>query len=586
MERTVFESRSVQIEKEFNGLCKEIDKLIESDSFYSIPKSSFRKFDDEFEKVMAQYGEGDRINSLFVEHNYYGRKAYDYIISDMGKAIDCLGRAIEAFLERQKVKPWDEEKIDRSFRVYFITAHKLNKYAKNYNEEGEKRIFRVIGLLSGFSPQTPNMAKLRVEFCHTLLKPFDAEVDSLKVNSTALERECDSKIGKIAKIAEELGKVSAESKSSYAHSLCFEQLYKLRKKQLQFFLRSVFFEKDAGKKEAVEKRIAEDIMPELNRCAKMSRGYYSAYMRGSQFPAEVMPKVHLAFALKEIDVLAAQYYASAYVEKDLFNAWRRLDEIRHFIIVKRFREGVPLSATLIGYFAEEWAVLNMFLKTNLLRAEAEKRKETLKTEWIIGAFGTVCDLLMGINKIFKYNITERQDYELKIMSAQFSGGFTEYLIHDLFKKFHGKARLDDQTPEEYRELFECIKGAKEDDIERNFIVEKGGPDLDIHIKPHCAVLLKNAKVSDKVRGKMSEEFNLCARHKIKKVWCGINFAKNLEEIDEIDEFICWARKQHADIEIEVFDIKDLVEALYKELKRHGEPELNFPELDIYKVLDY
>jgi len=163
-----------------------------------------------------------------------------------------------------------------------------------------------------------------------------------------------------------------------------------------------------------------------------------------------------------------------------------------------------------------------------------------------------------------------------------------YSNKDILKaqEFFECGLIDDKTPSDFRDLLECIKLVSKEDIKLNDVLEKGKPDIDIHIKNKCAIFLKNAKIESNEMKKIWGEINLCNKNGIHKIFYCINFIKNIEKIEYVRKSFEKIKKYYVDLNLEVFDIKDVVNVLLAELKRSGKSKLNFSELDLYRVLDY
>ena len=255
--------------------------------------------------------------------------------------------------------------------------------------------------------------------------------------------------------------------------------------------------------------------------------------------------------------------------------------------MKAFKENVPLSDDLLRYYSEEWSLIYVFIKICLLKEELSKRTSSLGQEWEKDIFTEIIGSLEVIESLFKYKMTDKKDYMLKIITSSFSGRFSEYFIYELYQEFSDCGKIDDNTPQEFRDLLECIISAEnKNDIKLNDILEKNMPDIDIHIKNKCAIFLKNSKIESDEMKQIWKEIELCRKHGIDIVFYGINFIKNIEKIEYIRRSFEKIKIEYTNLNIDVFDIKDLVSVFLDELKRSGKSKLSFSQLDLYKVLDY
>jgi hypothetical protein len=367
--------------------------------------------------------------------------------------------------------------------------------------------------------------------------------------------------------------------------MCYETLYKARKKQLHFLLRSLFFEHSEERKNSLNdlvNKCTNELVKYSELSLKAAREYTATIPNGRRDEQEVK----LMLALKEVDRLTANYYKEAYSKKDILKAWAIMDQIKQLLVRKAFRDNIPFSATLLGYFGEEWTLLYIFAKICLLRDEVNRRATSLGQDWEKDIFVNVAKSLQTIEEFFKYEISDKKDYTLKIMTSSFAGGFSEYFIHELLQEFFTCGIVDEETPLEFKELLECVRLARsKDDIILNAVLEQGKPDIDIHIRKKCAVFFKNSHIDSDERKKIWNEVELCRKYGVNKIFYGINFVKNIQKIEDIRQLF---EKIDGKLRVktDIFDIKDLVSTLLKELVRSGKSKTSFSELDLYRVLDY
>ncbi|RLI82468.1 hypothetical protein DRP04_03900 [Archaeoglobales archaeon] len=573
--------KSRELEKRFNEIGKKIKACLKEGT---IPdKRLFRELDMEFKKIKRVYeDQGDTLNMLHVEHNYLLYKSVERLQSDINSSFHMFVGALFKLIERHKLREYPQESFKRMLGMYrwissLIENRRkdldLKKVGKNWIKlTKEAKILKIADILELCTQMSINI----------ILKNYEEITENLKITSVKeynFAKRLEDRIRPILGILELIEIPLA----FLATSMSYEILYKLNKKRLHYLVRSLFFEKSKDKKTRIQGEI-DKITKNMLNFSKLSLKRYEKYLKLREKDED--ENVLLASSLKELDKLAASYYFYAYSKKDIFTAWQRLDTIKHYIVRKVFTEKVPLSQNLITYFGEEWAVLYVFAKLYLLKEEVRVKSQLLTQEWEKEIFLQIYSTLEGLEDLFKYEGKHTRGYTLKIMTAQFSGGFSEYFIHELFREFFENGVIDEKTPDEFRELFECIKTARKDSIILNDHVEKDKPDIDIHIRGKCAVFLKNAKVDSDVVKQIWKEIELCKKKNIKKVFYGINFIKNLENIEYIKNTFDKIAETFKEIDVHIFDIKDLVSTLLSELGRCGKSKLNFPELDLYKVLDY
>lgn len=575
-----------KIEEEFNRVCTEINKFILRKDFQIPPQDLFQQLDDEFEKVERKYKEqDDEINLLHAKHNYLWRKLFQFIQDTPTQSLKLFIKAISTFLKRHALRKYNNDILERMLGTYEVALIKICEKGESIDFDTAECDIRdflnfYVSYVSKTTITSERLATIINNLIHCFVKnQLDKKVNTLKITYSNI-RETEALASDIKSILDILEIISTEE--SYLPSECYGILYRLRKKQLHFW---VNFERAEEKKQNAQKRI-DQITEELVNYSLMSIKGVQKFIRNLPKEKQDETNIKLMITLKEVDKLTAEYYKEAYSNKDILKAWSLMDKIKSFLVMKAFKENIPLSETLLKYYGEEWTLLYIFAKICLLKIEVTKRSESLSQEWERDMFEQITKSLQIAERLFKYEMTDKKDYTLKIITSSFAGNFSEYFIHELCQEFFECGLVDDKTPSDFRELLECVKLVRKEDIRLNDILEKDKPDIDIHIKNKCAIFLKNAKIESDEMKKIWEEIGLCSKKGIYRIFYCINFIKNLEKIEYVRKSFEKIKKHYANLNIEVFDIKDVVSTLLDELKRSGKSKLNFSELDLYRVLDY
>ncbi|WP_456468015.1 hypothetical protein [Archaeoglobus sp.] len=572
---------SKEIEKKFNRIGEKIKNSLKKGE---IPDENiFKELDSEFSEIKKIYEfAGDKINLLYVEHNYLLYTTFRYLPSDPTYSLRLYIESLSKLIERHRIRPYPQDSLRKMIGMYRLALKWIEERAKFIKLQEVENKFKEFVEEYVIPISINEILELSVKISFLFVKRYSEITDDLKIKSDRdfeFACELEKKIDSILNPQIDIEFV----RKSYLPSMCYECLYKLRKKQLHYLVRALFFENSESKRKKIQSLI-DKMTKDMLEFSKLSITFYQKYLKNHR--EDEKENTILAMSLKELDHLAAKYYYLTYSKKDMFQAWHTIDEIKRFIVKKVFKEKVPLSESLISYFGEEWSLIYIFAKIYLLKEEVNKRRSALTQDWERDIFTQIIKNLEELEGLFKYETKHSRDYTLKIMAAQFSGGFSEYFIHELFLEYFESGDLDDETPEEFRDLLMCVKTAKKESIVLNDHPEKNEPDIDIHIKGKCAVFLKNARIDSEVMGKIWKEIEFCNKKKIKKVFYGINFIKNLQNIEYIRKHFEKIENTYPLIEVQVFDIKDLVSVLLSELERSGKSKLNFSELDLYKVLDY
>ena len=578
-----------EIERKFNQICRDINRFILREDSQIPPQDLFQQLDDEFENVKKKYKEqNDEVNLLHATHNYLWRKSFQFIQDAPTQSLKLIIKAISILLKRHALREYNNDILERMLGTYEVALIKISEKGESIDFNTiESEIKEFLNFYVSYVSENPMSSERLPTIINTLIHCFvknhlDKKVNTLKITYSNI-RETEALASEIKLILDILEIVSTEK--SYLPSECYEILYKLRKKQLHFLVRFIYFERVEEKKQNAQK-IIDQITEEFVNYSQRSIKGAQKFIRNLPTEKQDEDSIKLMITLKEVDKLTAEYYKEAYSNKDILKAWTVMDKIKSFLVMKAFKENVPLSDSLLRYYGEEWALLYIFAKICLLKMEVAKRGGLLSQKWEREVFEQITKSLQIAERLFKYEMTDTKDYTLKIMTSSFSGNFSEYFIYELCQEFFECGLIDDKTPSDFRDLLECIKLVSKEDIKLNDVLEKGKPDIDIHIKNKCAIFLKNAKIESNEMKKIWGEINLCNKNGIHKIFYCINFIKNIEKIEYVRKSFEKVKKYYVDLNLEVFDIKDVVNVLLAELKRSGKSKLNFSELDLYRVLDY
>jgi hypothetical protein len=585
--KIVIKESPKEIEKDFNQIKLRINNYILKKESQVPPSMLFKQLDDEFEKVKKKYEkQNDQINLLHVEHNYLWSKLFQCLHDDPTQSLSLIIKAILKLFERNGLRPYSSSSLEKMLGTYKVALIKISEKGEliNFNDIEEEFINFVKMLTSSISVSSEKFESIISALVRLFIEnQYVNRIEDLKIQYSnfneyeALANKIKTTLGVIEK---------TPLKTSYQPSLCYEALYKLRKKQLHFLVRFLFFEKSEEKTRNTQE-IIKQITREMVICFIKSLRGAKKFIRNLPLKKQNDEKIKIMITLKEIDKLTAKYYREAHSNKNILKAWTFLDKIKQFLVIKAFKENVPLSDALLRYYGEEWTLLYIFTKICLLKEEIIKRTQSVSQDWEKDMFAEITKSLEIAEKLFKYEMIDKKDYTLKIMTSTFAGSFSEYFIHELCREFFDYGIIDEETPLEFKDLLESIKLARnKEDIKLNDVLEQDKPDIDVHIENKCAIFLKNSKIESDEMKKIWEEMKLCRKKGINKVFYGINFIKNIEKIEYIRRSFEKIKLNYSNLDIKVFDIKDLVSVFLYELKKSGKSKLNFSQLNLYRVLDY
>lgn len=576
----------VETERKFNVIHTEISRhVLNAENFRIPPDYLFSEFDKEFEKVKHTYEKyHDQMNLLHAESNYYSTKVYQYLQNDPTESLHLFLQALTKLLGRNAMRQYQENTLERMLGTYMSTLIKISSRADNVTyEKVEKGFLELLEIYSSIFASFKKLADIGFMLCDMFVeKYYFKQASYVKVRSLSQGKELDRFVDHL-KHVEKVVRASSLQKASI--SKLYNVMYVARKNQLYYFLTQMFFEKISDKKQVLQVSI-DRIVAELIEYSELSLKNAQAYITLMPEDKQKDSKVKLVIAQHEIDKLTAVYYKEAYSNKDILRAWKIMDGIKHLFVIKAFKDNLSFSEDQLSYYSEEWTLLYVFAKICLLKEEVSSRTPSLGQEWEKTVFAKIASSLEEVKNFFKYELSDKKDYTLKIMTSTFAGTFSEYLIRELLQKVYEYVSLDNRSTSDFEEMFTCIKSASsKDDIILNYVMEKDQPDVDIYVRDKCAVFLKNAIVdSDKMK-RIWNEVALCKGHAIHRVFYGFNFAKNVQKIEYIrSQFE--KMNNHFQMHIEPFDIKDLVSVIFEDLRRNGQTIANFQELDLFRVLDY
>jgi len=585
--KIVIKESPKEIEKDFNQIKQRINNYILKEESQIPPSILFKQLDDEFENVKKKYEkQNDQINLLHVEHNYLWSKSFQCLHDEPTQSLSLIIEAILKLFKRNELRSYSSSSLEKMLGTYKVALIKISEKGEliNFNDIEEEFINFIKTYTSSISISSEKFESMINTLVRFFIKnQYVNRIEDLKIRYSNFD-EYNALANKIKTTLKILEKTSL--KTSYQPSLCYEALYKLRKKQLQFLVRFLFFEKSEEKRQNTQE-IIKQITGEMVNYSVKSLRCAENFIRNLPLEKQNDEKIKIMITLKEIDKLTAEYYREAHSNKDILKAWSLLDKIKQFLVIKAFKENVHLSDALLRYYGEEWTLLYIFTKTCLLKEEIIKRTQSVSQDWEKDIFAEITKSLEIAEKLFKYEMIDKKDYTLKIMTSTFAGSFSEYFIHELCREFFDYGIIDEKTPLEFKDLLECIKLAgNKEDIKLNDVLEQDKPDIDVHIENKCAIFLKNSKIESDEMKKIWEEMKLCRKKEINKVFYGINFIKNIEKIEYIRRSFEKIKLNYSNLDVKVFDIKDLVSVFLYELKKSGKSKLNFSQLNLYRVLDY
>ena len=587
---TALRRTSLDIEKDFNTVCSELDLYIKDPKKNpsDIPSDLFHRLDEEFTKADGEYGQHpDPVNHLHLQHNYFFRKAFHSLAeNNLTLSLLFMIKALTKLFERHTIKPY-QSAFQNMLKNYMVLVIKINEFVPLSNCEVAESEF--IELLKGY-PQlaltiTENSPNPIDGIAEILCNSFKSEIEVVKISysdrskSDALLRRMEDFI-KVVKSSI----VNPEKVESIIHT----HRFRIRKKESNAIISFTFFEKNEDKVKSAKTLLAISI-GDMVSSSNSALNQFKKFRSKLPGPVQDGQSMLAAFAMSNLDVLHAEFYREMHVNNDVILAWQKLDHIREFLVSQILNGSLDDKQIYGGmkYFRDEITWVSMFTKVALLRQEIQESSMDMETEWMKNALKDIFNILETAEENFVYSSTKLRDYSLRATTSTFAGGFSEFLIHDLCIQVSECCKGKSVKHLDKYGLISQILAAEKCDIILNDTTEPGKADIDIHIGKECAILLKNSRVDPNRLGKIKDEISLCVKAGIKTIFYGVNFLKNIDEITIIKNDLLEIKGAYEGVEIIPLDIKDIVINLLDVLKQSGNKPFAHRHLDdISKVIDY
>jgi len=248
-----------EIERKFNQICRDINRFILREDSQIPPQDLFQQLDDEFENVKKKYKEqNDEVNLLHATHNYLWRKSFQFIQDAPTQSLKLIIKAISILLKRHALREYNNDILERMLGTYEVALIKISEKGESIDFNTiESEIKEFLNFYVSYVSENPMSSERLPTIINTLIHCFvknhlDKKVNTLKITYSNI-RETEALASEIKLILDILEIISTEK--SYLPSECYEILYKLRKKQLHFLVRFIYFERVKEKKQNAQKII-------------------------------------------------------------------------------------------------------------------------------------------------------------------------------------------------------------------------------------------------------------------------------------------------------------------------------------------
>lgn len=550
-------------EKQFKYLSSKIDEQIQNNKIVS--DNLFEEFEKEYLKLKKIYA-NNRANMNFVRYNYFSRRVYQNKINNNYK-INMSLVSILAYLQMNI--------SNTSVYIYKIKMMIEQFNIDNFNE-ADYFVGRLNSLIKYIIEEKILIKQDPLEVIYLLELRLKKFIDNVNINNKELNDLADNLV---KKMIERFDTIQAYSRDKKANSVLAESIYKISKKQSIYMVKFLYFEKKEDYRKTVTDKLnkAIEIMVEYsNKSLKIIKKVFK--------DIEETDKIKLVVTLKEIDVYMAMYYKLLYLDKNTNAAWKKINEMKQFLVYKIFNQSVSISEDLMKNITEEWNLLQAFNKISLLRNEIEKLSNNSKTQWIKETLDSINLQFREIERLFRYEENKSSVTKLESIDDSFMGTLIEYLLHDLLNYIkNNEEKIKKKIDIEYENFINYLK--QTETIILNDKIEDEMPDIDINIKNKTAVLIKNGRLKSDEWKTIKQELMLVSKsEKYMECYYLINFNKNIDNIVQIKESFIKYEKEY-NIIIKVMDIKDFYSNLLNTLKE-PKKKYNFSEEQLYKIFGY
>jgi len=574
-------------EGQFKTIKSEISKRLKKNQIP--PKSLYISFCKEYKSIIKYSGYQDKnsIHRLFIEHNFFPLFSTYYLFYDTKEGVDKFFlyyfKGIKSLIRRHSIKPY--KNINKMFSEFIAVAMKFKENTKiNLTLDNVlfcfdklKELIKEIKSINNgnhreFIKENENLGKsLSIVLSRILFSIERTSMEDVKYNS--------SKYLELLKISKDYIDNHILDNDQF-----FTSLYKISKYLL-------FYNTKFGKDLSRNERVIKEVCDYLKVFSKKSLQVFNKNYRRKQssYKEDLLLKTK---ALKEIDVLNAEYYSSIFIEGNLDKAWKIIDEIKSFIFTKIFEENIEIEEKTLKYFLDEWNFLLTYLKVLLLKMDVDKIGKDMSLNWLKNLNAQVKSEVEKIEEMFKFSkIKTIDEYTIKIVSKRLGGHLSEFLIYGIIQEIMKVCSSNNISKSETslpQLLIDLIIYDKENtQVHLNYPVNNTNgeeADIDIYIEGKAnklAIFFKNQRL--RKFKQIKKEIDLACENGISEIIYCVNIAKNLDNLNKLKQY---KESEFKGSKLYIYDIKDFTEALLQIGKNCGKSPINFSKLDLFKMLDY
>lgn len=547
---------SNQVEQEFKRLCNLIDMTTREEGYEAIDDSVWSQFANETNKLESYYA-GNPVNLYFVMHNYHSRLIWKMLKhKNPQRAVEELKNSCVFISKWYRLIRHNDNQLERMSVTFCIKSQNIESYLEDYLEninyhccvKWMRILLDNLEEIQGEISNEGSLARFFDEWWFSIILVIEKAVLDF-LNGFQITRSNKQQGNDLMDLAEKLSNLISncfdeQSRCPYVLSLGYATKFRIKKLFLFLHIKKARF---GGKNEPDFSKETEKIVESLRESAQKQYINFKKYYRSikSQLPRngkETFEKWGLGC---EIDERICGYFHALYVNKDVFDAFNKLETLHEYIINKTLNERIPVSEYQLEYFSKELAFLSFYLELLLVNKDAIKVKKDYfsdENDWRNELLGEVKSKFDDIISIFKYEPSDDASVELKRITRSLTGGLPVYLITEWIKEIvqekllTGIELLDINESIELDNFLRCIKDIK--DVGKvssyyRFPRSSGSdPDVDI-LLGNSAVFIKNGYLSKDDQNSISREIRYAVQNNADSVFILVNFYRNMRKINEM-----------------------------------------------------
>jgi len=367
-------------------------------------------------------------------------------------------------------------------------------------------------------------------------------IDSIVANSTEIYTE--EHLSRKEKLIDLLKKF--ENGNNYIIGMKSRIEFILLKRELHYYLREILKNKnlDELKLQKVIQQMEKAVGNEKNKFKKVSN----------------KKDIDWKKFLSKIDVLTVEYYNTLWLQNDLIEAIKCLEQI-----FSEIRKNVNIISTssMFKYFLNEFLFLQNYLKLLLVANDFKDFAQKKGVyEWQKKLSDYISNEIISIaNKNFKYNIPRNIRRSLLIVEEYAAGKFLEFIIFYLLKelinhKSQALLKLNEIRDSNIRKFIKLVLNSKPEEVRWSY--KTSGIDIDIFISGKYAIFLKTGIIGKSDRISIQKELEVSKNY---KVFYLLDIAKNLDVYKSISS--------RRDNRIILIDIVVFLDEIYEFAKKVG-----------------